>query len=160
LPPPAPDTHPRDQAGSPASVDSPPRYHVFVRYCGRCHETADRFPPNFLHGTPAEVEANLTQCAERIYFRLGMWGKEPPTRPKTPMPPENALQDLAVSRDEWPGHADLHTLRDYAGDILRSESRTLPTLDTLQARGYGKLRPCLPDPRVASGARSPSGAIP
>jgi len=160
LPPPARDTHPRDQAGSPASVDSPPRYEVFVRYCGRCHENADRFPPNFLHGTPTEVETNLMQCAERIYFRLGMWGKEPPTRPKTPMPPENALQDLAVSRDTWPGHADLHTLREYAGDLLRSESGTSPSLDALEARGYGKLRPCLPDSRIASGARSPSGTSP
>ena len=148
MPPPIPDTHPRDGAGSPPSAGPPPRYQTFLRYCGRCHETADRFPPNFLHGRPGEVEAKIAQCAERIYFRLEMWGQEGMKRPKTPMPPENALRRLAVSREEWPGHPDLRTLRDYAGDILQSQSGLSPDLASLESRGYDNLRECLPGPRV------------
>jgi len=29
--------------------------------------------PNFLYGDADTVEANIKQCAERIYFRLAMW---------------------------------------------------------------------------------------
>jgi hypothetical protein len=121
------------------------RHGLFLRYCGRCHDTPDRFPPNFLHGAPPEVEAKLAHCAERIYFRLGMWQEDGARRPKTPMPPENALAGLAVSRGEWPSHADLRALRDYAGEILRAERGRAPELAALEVRGYGSLRQCIPE---------------
>jgi hypothetical protein len=145
MPPPALDAHSAQGPHEDAGTRTPARYDVFLRYCGRCHETPDRFPPNFLHGTPGEVEAKLAQCAERIYFRLGMWQDRAERRPKTPMPPENALQGLAVSRTEWPSHPDLRVLQDYAGALLRSENGTAPRLDALEARGYGSLRQCLPE---------------
>jgi hypothetical protein len=151
MPPPIADLHPRDEAGSPPSAGPAPRYQTFLRYCGRCHDTADRFPPNFLHGRPGEVEAKLAQCAERIYFRLEMWGQEGTKRPKTPMPPENALRRLALSREKWPAHPDLRALRDYAGDILRSQSGLSPSLASLENRGYDNLRECLRVPRIGLG---------
>ncbi len=156
MPPADPDAHARDAAGPSPAGHPAARHQVFLRYCGRCHESADRFPPNFLHGTPVDVDAKLARCAERIYFRLEMWRLDAARRPKTPMPPENALERLAVSRDEWPAHADLRALHDYVGDILKSESGTAPRIETLEARGYEDLRSCLPEPvRSTAGAPSP-----
>ena len=139
LPEPALDVHSPDPGGTAA----PPRHQAFLHYCGRCHETAEPFPPNFLHGTPAEVETNLAQCAERIYFRLEMWQREPARRAKTPMPPENALQGLRVSITDWPAHPDLRALRDSIGEVLRAEGGGPQRLDALERRGYDDLRACL-----------------
>jgi len=156
MPEPAPDTHPPDQAAAPAGIRVASPLPVFVQYCGRCHETAHPFPPNFLHGTPAEVEAKLAHCAERISFRLEMWRMKEGARPKTPMPPENALGGLSVSREAWPDHPDLHTLQDHVGGILRGQTRSSSSPETLQARGYDNLRACLPEPSPASKGRTPS----
>ena len=62
-------------------------HKMFHQYCGACHHGADGFPPNFLHGSPAEVKANLTQCADRIFVRLGMWDIAGPEQLEAPMPP-------------------------------------------------------------------------
>jgi hypothetical protein len=139
LPEPTLDAHPPDPSGAGA----PPRHLAFLHYCGRCHETAEPFPPNFLHGTPAEVDTNLAQCAERIYFRLEMWRREPARRAKTPMPPENALQGLLVSTADWPAHPDLRALRDSIGEILKGQGEEPPRLDGLERRSYDDLRVCL-----------------
>ena len=143
LPDPVYDTHPRDApAAAPGAATG---QGTFLHYCGRCHDSEDRFPPNFLHGSPAEVDANLVQCAERIYFRLEMWGKERAARPKTPMPPESALPLLDVSHDTWPRHADLRTLQARAASLLETQPGAVPRIEALEARGYGSLRPCLPE---------------
>jgi len=136
---PALDGHPRDQG----ATAEPVKHEMFLRYCGRCHETAEPFPPNFLHGTPAEVDGKMAQCAERIYFRLAMWQKDGAGRPKTPMPPENALQGLAVSRADWPSHPDLRALRDYVGAMLKAQGGAPLRIESLEARGYDDLRVCL-----------------
>ena len=50
------------------------------RYCVPCHDSAERFPPNFLSGDLDTVQAKLTHCAARIEYRLSMWDRSPRAR--------------------------------------------------------------------------------
>jgi hypothetical protein len=119
---------PEDDGREPAPVDAADPLATMRRYCGRCHDTPDRFPPNFLHGRDAP--ARVARCAERIAFRLGMWRLPPARRSKTPMPPPAALQALHVPSESWPTHPDLEALR------------RLADADT-SGREYASLPPCL-----------------
>jgi hypothetical protein len=119
---------------SPARLDAADPLATMRRYCGRCHDTPDRFPPNFLHG--ADAPARVARCAERIAFRLAMWALPPAERPKTPMPPPGALSALHVPPDSWPGHPDLEALRRTPGLARRPQSAT-------SGREYASLAPCL-----------------
>jgi hypothetical protein len=121
-----------------------PALRTFFHYCATCHATAQPSPPNFLHGEPAEVRANLAHCAERLFFRLSMWQVPHDDRPKTAMPPVQALRRLHLDPAEWPGHPDLILLRQHAADLLKSQTGVAPRLEDLAARGYEGLRECLP----------------
>ncbi|HEX3529735.1 MAG TPA: hypothetical protein VH988_21970 [Thermoanaerobaculia bacterium] len=121
-----------------------PALRTFFRYCATCHATDQPSPPNFLHGEPAEVRGHLAQCAERIYFRLGMWQLAREDRPKTAMPPVHALRRLHLDPAAWPDDPDLLLLRQHAADLLRAQTGTAPKLEELTARGYENLRGCLP----------------
>src|SRR5436853_527067 len=83
-------------------------------------------PPNFLHGEPAEVRARIGRCAERIYFRLGMWQLPYDDRPKQAMPPVRALRRLHRDPDLWPGSPDLLLLRQHVAGLLRAQTGTAP----------------------------------
>ena len=133
-----------DAARSMTQAKSAGALSSFYRYCAKCHETPDRFPPNFLYGEPAQVHANLAHCAERLYFRLSMWSLDAGQRPKTPMPPPYALQGLQVPAAQWPRHPDLAALRGYVSGILQSQTGAAPELSHYMTRGYGDLRACLP----------------
>ena len=106
------------------------------RYCAPCHDSAERFPPNFLSGSLAAVQAKLTQCAARIDYRLNMWTLPAAQRRKTPMPPELALR--ADQRDplRWPRSNEYAQLRRYINSL-----RTTPVA---AARDYQQLDACLP----------------
>jgi hypothetical protein len=119
---------------------------TFYRYCALCHETPEPTPPNFLYGPPERVRANLAHCAERIFFRLGMWRLTPDERPKTPMPPTNALPGLHLSAASWPQDPDLEALRRYVTGLLTGETGRAPSLEALDSRGYDSLRACLATP--------------
>ncbi len=106
------------------------------RYCAPCHDSAERFPPNFLSGDLAAVQAKLTHCAARIEYRLGMWDVSPPERTKTPMPPELALRADQIDPARWPA---LIQIRDY----IRSLRGTRPTV----LPDYTQLETCLPEGR-------------
>jgi hypothetical protein len=125
------------------NVDTLPALKPFRRYCAKCHQGEDTFPPNFLHGSPQEVLAQVNHCAERIFFRLEMWRLRAPERPETPMPPGNALHRLGITPDEWGSHADLALLKKYATDIWRSGAKP-PQVEELVTKGYDNLRECLP----------------
>ncbi len=120
-----------------------PALRAFFHYCSTCHATDQPSPPNFLYGEPAEVRARLGRCAERIYFRLGMWQLPHDDRPKTAMPPVRALRRLHVDPDQWPGNPDLALLRQHVAGLLRTQTGTGPKLEELTARGYESLRECL-----------------
>lgn len=119
---------------SPTRLDAAEPLATMRRYCGSCHDTPDRFPPNFLHGPDAP--ARVARCAERITFRLGMWALPAAQRPKTPMPPPGALRAMHVPPDSWPGHPDLEALHRTPGLAPG------PRADT-SGREYASLPPCL-----------------
>jgi hypothetical protein len=126
---------------APARVDAADPLAALRRYCGRCHDTPDRFPPNFLHGSDAP--ARVARCAERIAFRLGMWTLPAAQRPKTPMPPPAALQALHLSSESWPTHPDLLELRRLADAAGAGRAGGRSPLADISGREYASLPPCL-----------------
>jgi hypothetical protein len=136
--------------------ESVPAIASFRRYCGRCHQGEEPFPPNFLHGTPARVQEQIGRCADRILFRLEMWRLQASARPETPMPPVSALRRLNLSPEQWSSHGDLSVLTNYAADLVKARTGAAPRLDDLIAHGYDNLIDCLPgDPAdlLDSGSR-------
>ncbi|MGH7230548.1 MAG: hypothetical protein ACREJU_04220 [Nitrospiraceae bacterium] len=129
--------------------DALPALKPFRRYCAKCHQGEDSFPPNFLHGSPQEVQAQVNHCAQRIFFRLEMWRLRASVRPETPMPPVNALRRLEIAPEQWASHADLAALKNYAAGVLKIGG-ALPRLEDLITQGYDNLRECLPAPEASA----------
>ncbi|MFQ6022935.1 MAG: hypothetical protein ACE5NW_09445 [Acidiferrobacterales bacterium] len=116
---------------------------TFYRYCATCHRTDNRFPPNFLSGDPGQVVINLTQCAERILFRLHMWQLPPHTRPKSPMPPASRLRSLNYSANEWRNSTELTRLQRYVKGLLENQEGKSRRGEDLLTSDYEALRACL-----------------
>ncbi|HJV25256.1 MAG TPA: hypothetical protein VJ673_06200 [Aromatoleum sp.] len=110
---------------------------LFQRYCTPCHQTSTRTPPNFLEGGSAAAQARLTHCAARIRYRLAMWQLPPEARPKTPMPPLQALRGLGADPATWAASSELATLQAYAAEL--AGRGPVPKPDN-----YETLPPCLP----------------
>lgn len=126
---------------APALPQSP-RASELERHCGACHRTAERSPPNFLAGDASRVDANLTQCAPRIFVRLAMWRTPPATRDKVPMPPPHASRAGSPWMQTDPDPA-IAALQSTVAGWLRAETGTVPDAAAMLARGYENLRPCL-----------------
>ncbi len=118
-------------------------HNLLDRYCGACHHGADGFPPNFLHGSPAEVEANFAQCADRILVRLGMWDIAGPEQLEAPMPPAMHLLHHRVSLDQWKSHPDLQALRKEAVAAIQRKRGAAFTPENLLRQDYDTLPVCL-----------------
>ncbi len=116
---------------------------TFHDYCGACHHGTDAFPPNFLHGSPAEVKANLTQCADRIFVRLHMWNLPIQKQQEAPMPPAMRLSHHRIGLDEWKRHPDLQALRKEAVAAIQQKRGTTFAPETLLQQGYDTLPACL-----------------
>ena len=116
-----------------------PALALFYRQCAVCHQSSDRFPPNFLSGSAEQVRANLAHCAERIFVRLDMWRLPSAQRPKSPMPPATFAEGV-----DAPARAEYLTLRSYAGALLAAEGRQAPRAEDYSMHNYEELRPCLP----------------
>ncbi len=116
---------------------------AFRTQCGQCHDTREAFPPNFLSGNDNQVQAQISLCAERIYYRLSMWNVDEASRGRTPMPPPSALQSQGIAMSEWVNSNALIKLRQHASSLLGS--RTTGLLN----RPFDSLAPCPP----ASGNR-------
>ena len=121
-----------------------PLLRGFQPYCAACHQSAETFPPNFLHGSPAEVGASLRHCAQRLYVRLAMADLAPAQRAKTPMPPESMLPAFASDTHAWRSSPVRAAMLAQVTQWLRAETGRPPQLATLLAGGYEALRPCLP----------------
>lgn len=132
--------------------DLPPVIKAFHRYCAQCHHEDLAFPPNFLHGSPRQTEDQLQHCAERIFFRLAMWGVAASARQEAPMPPVTALQRLHLSPEQWAGHADFALLKSHSADLVKTQNGKPARLEDLVTKGYDSLRPCMPSdgPAVAA----------
>lgn len=128
-------------AAGPRGVGDPRIPPAFYSRCAACHGGDSRMPPGFMHGPPEQVAANLSQCADRIYVRLGMWRVERSARGKSPMPP---VVGLAAAQSDWPGGDEYRRILDYVSDLLVARGGTLPDLDALNAHGYDDLPLCLP----------------
>jgi hypothetical protein len=118
----------------------------FYQYCAACHQTAERFPPNFLVGATQRVGANLAQCAERLLVRLSMWQVAPDARAKSPMPPVNAVHGVGYSEEAWRDGEELVALKRYVENVLKKQTGNMPHVNELLGRGYENLRSCLPEP--------------
>jgi len=116
---------------------------AFSAPCGSCHRGAERSPPNFLAGDSERVDAALRRCAQRMFVRLAMWQVAPTARAKVPMPPPRAALNGGPHEQLKPDAA-IAPLQATVAEWLRRESGTAPEVDTLLARGYENLRPCLP----------------
>jgi hypothetical protein len=116
----------------------------FYPYCATCHRTGDAFPPNFLHGSAAQVAAKLRQCAPRLFVRLAAADLSPDRRDKTPMPPESTLTAFGTDIAGWRASAARAALLAEVGGWLRAETGQPTDLTHLLADGYEALRPCLP----------------
>jgi len=131
----------------------PPVFKAFHRYCAQCHHEDLAFPPNFLHGPPRQIHEQVRHCAERILFRLEMWGLPPSARQEAPMPPITALQRLNLTPEQWAGHADLALMKAYSAESLRSQGET-PRSEGPAAKGYDDLRECMPPSAPTAAAAS------
>ena len=144
LPPPVDDevvAHQSTDVGHEASLTE--NHKTFHQYCGTCHHGADSFPPNFLHGSPAEVNANLTHCADRIFVRLRMWDLVRPEQLEAPMPPAMHLLHHRISPDEWKRHSDLQALRIEAVAAIQQKRGATFTPENLLQQDYDTLPACL-----------------
>jgi hypothetical protein len=120
----------------------------FRTHCASCHDTTLPHPPNFLHGTPAEIEAKLDQCAERMFVRLSMAGVPEAARSKPPMPPAAALASRGIDPVHWAASPELDVLKRLVASRLRGQDPAM-----LLSRPYAQLRLCLPQTGYAERAR-------
>lgn len=116
---------------------------TFHEYCGACHHGADGFPPNFLHGSPEEVETNLVQCADRMFVRLSMWDVADREQLEAPMPPAMHLLHHRISLDQWKRHPDLQILRKEVVAAIQRKRGAAFTLENLLQQDYDTLPACL-----------------
>ncbi len=123
----------------------PPALAPFHAWCAACHLSAERFPPNFLHGPADALEARIRHCAPRIYVRLAMAARPPAAREKTPMPPETMLPAFGSHAAAWAASADRAALEGVVAAMLKAETGRDPDPDALLKSGYEALRPCLAD---------------
>ncbi len=114
----------------------------FRTHCAICHDTTLPHPPNFLHGSAEQVEANLDHCAERIFVRLNR--AEASAHGISPMPPAAALAARGLDPARWAASSELAAL------TRAIEARLPGDPQRVVRRPYASLRACLPDTRSAA----------
>ena len=134
---------PRLEPTTAARVEDP-LTTPFRANCAACHDTTLPHPPNFLHGSPAEVAEQLDQCAERIFVRLSQADLPEATRSKPPMPPAAALAGRGIDTAHWTASPEFAALK--AAIRARLGDRDP---QALLRQPYAQLRPCLPSSSYA-----------
>jgi mono/diheme cytochrome c family protein len=136
--------------GEPASAarEAGPLVAPFRTHCASCHDTTLPHPPNFLHGSPAEVEARLDHCAPRMFVRLSMAGVPEAARSKPPMPPAAALAGRGIDPVHWAASPELDVLKRLVTGRLRGVDPA-----SLLRQPYAQLRSCLPPSSYTERAR-------
>ena len=103
----------------------------FIVNCAICHRNSGGFPSNYLYGSTDEVKNQLSQCAERIWFRLN---------DKTaPMPPLNRLKVLGMSSEHWLSSPALAELKKQTEAMLKAKG---VSISDLKSRDYNSLPEC------------------
>jgi mono/diheme cytochrome c family protein len=131
-----------------ATPETGPLVAPLRTHCASCHDTTLPHPPNFLHGSPAEVEASLEHCAPRMFYRLSMAGIPQAERSKPPMPPAAALASRGIDPVHWAVSPELAALKRLVASRLQVQDPA-----SLLRLPYAQLRPCLPPSRYLEGAR-------
>jgi len=121
-----------------------PEIAPFYHYCSACHRTSNRQPPNFLQGDEQQVAQNISQCAERIFFRLSMWHRATDDRSKSPMPPQTALHRLGFTQARWATSDELLSLKHAAANLISRKTGNMPDIEQLIKTGFSNLPECLP----------------
>ena len=134
----------------PASAmrEAGPLVAPFRTHCASCHDTTLPHPPNFLHGSAAEIEARLDHCAPRMFVRLSMAGIPDAARSKPPMPPAAALASRGIDPAHWAASPELDVLKRIVASRLRGQDPA-----SLLRRPYAQLPACLPSSAYAEHAR-------
>lgn len=83
---------------------------------------------------------SVAQCAERIYFRLSMWGRRTQDQVVPPMPPVQGLSLAGSSAERWRRGEALQRLTAYARELLIQEGGEP---DSLLEGNYHAARSCL-----------------
>ena len=110
----------------------------FNQCCAECHALPMISPTSFLSGPDQVVEKKLSESADRIYYRLGMWDTDKNLREKTPMPPMLYvlhLEDLIPTEQL---RVDLKDMRDYSATLLQRNP------DDIMNNGYENTAACGP----------------
>ncbi len=128
----------------------PPGLQLLQRYCADCHHEEEPFPPNFLHGSTQQVQAQVKNCSPRILTRLHMWNVAPTNRQEAPMPPFTALNRAQLSAESWRNHPDYKILLSYLTELVHAEMNGAD-IQTLLAQGYDHLPECLTPSRNTLG---------
>ena len=126
-----------DDIATSTSANGEMGLNLFYVHCARCHATQEPFPPNFLSGDAAQVTKKLRNCADRIFFRLGMWQLSPSARPKTPMPPEAMLP---MQSEQWFASESVAQMRKYVLPYVNAELKKQP--DAWLGLSYESLPRC------------------
>jgi len=134
---------PVSQPTAAVSGPQPPGVARFHAWCAACHLSAEQFPPNFLSGPGAELEARIRQCAPRIFVRLAMARRAPADREKTPMPPDTMLPAFGSNAAAWATSPERAALESVVATLLKAETGRDPDPDAMLVGGYEALRPCL-----------------
>lgn len=120
-----------------ASRDTDP-LALWRSHCASCHDTSLSHPPNFLHGSPTQVTAQLQQCAPRIFVRLSMAEVTDSQRQVAAMPPAAMLASRGITPQHWAASPELMALkRDIATRMPAGAASGLP------AQPYTRLPQCL-----------------
>lgn len=98
----------------------------FMKECSVCHRNTGGFPPNFLTGSVSEIQKQLSNCSERIWYRISMYDQPANSRGQSPMPPVARLHSIGVTEDQWRMGASSRNLRDAAATILKAKGITPP----------------------------------
>ncbi len=115
----------------------------FYQYCATCHASASPFPANFLYGDETRVRAQISHCAERIYYRLSMAHKQPDERGKSPMPPALVLDVMGQDEAGWANSIPFRTLKGHVTSLLQQEG-VEPDVAKYELLGFDQLRSCMP----------------
>jgi len=122
-----------------------PEIAPFYHYCATCHRTSNHQPPNFLQGNEEQVTKQISQCAERIYFRLSMWHQKAQQRAKSPMPPVTALHNLGFSQLRWTTSDELLSLKHATEKLITRKTGKQPDIEQFIKTGFSNLPECLSD---------------
>ena len=112
----------------------------FIKECSTCHQNSNGFPPNFLSGSLEQVRKQLSNCAERIWFRIHLYERPADQRSQAPMPPVAYLNSLQSNEGQWRQGPAYRSLKEAASTIFKEKGQSPPDLSTAD---YNALPPCL-----------------